>query len=140
MIIAPAIACGNIVFAGKKSHSGCKHEYRDKFGEPDDWFEDGFITDTGEFLNRVDALLHFLECKQTVCFPPPVGALNCGDIHSDDLDLELARTLAEKNTESKANFTSERHDPTHIREIMDFTSKKQREFIPVRDVGNNKGD
>jgi len=73
MIVAVAIKKDDIVYVGSKgqrhNHLLCDNSRPFGFLKLG---EQGFVTDSGEFLNRIDACKHALECgqikKQNYCY------------------------------------------------------------------------
>ena len=70
MIVAAAIKQDGIVYKGKpfvERHHHLIHRIAVETGKIPVTGEQGFITDKLEFLNRKEASLHALECKQIKC-------------------------------------------------------------------------
>jgi len=77
MIVNSAIKKDGKIYTGKR-HCDIINNLKYPFGFFK-WCEQGFVTDTGEFLDRVEAGEHALECKQ-------IKNLNWGkNLYSEDL-------------------------------------------------------
>ena len=70
MIVSAAIIKDGIIYTGKR-HNNILCDKSRPFAFLHD-AEQGFVTDTGEYLNRMDACKHAIECgqikKQNYCY------------------------------------------------------------------------
>ena len=63
MIVRSAILKEGIIYTGHRHHD-CIHEIVTRTGVRPAGGEQGFLTDEGRFLNRVEAVDHALKCGQ----------------------------------------------------------------------------